>query len=203
MRWFLVKSQHQNYHLSNSRKKICQIAMSRKRFNFPDFIHENVDKRLQNKLKVYLPHLSRTLFVVDHNVFTLGRRHFILSNDEEKGSFRIHWSLTKISCCLCDKTFWEKMKVKAIKFFLKKAFLIRNDVGVSIRAFHFAKESHANQANIVYLRWQMVWRFFIAMTNFIFSIFHTDSYSNINFIFSPLLLLQNICNGILHKLSRK
>ena len=34
--------------------------MSRKRFNFPDFIHENVDKRLQNKLKVYLPHLSRT-----------------------------------------------------------------------------------------------------------------------------------------------
>lgn len=74
-------------------------------FNFQDFIHENVDKRLQNKLKVYLPHLSRTPLVVDHNVFTLGRRHFILSDDEEKGSFRVHWSLTKISCCLCDKTF--------------------------------------------------------------------------------------------------
>ena len=56
-----------------------------------------------------------------------------------------------------------KMKVKSHKVassFSKEAFLIRNDVGVSIRAFHFAKESHEKQAtpNIVNLRWQMVWR---------------------------------------------
>lgn len=55
------------------------------------------------------------------------------------------------------------MKVKSHKVassFSKEAFLIRNDVGVSIRAFHFAKESHEKQAtpNIVNLRWQMVWR---------------------------------------------